>query len=70
MISQGVFSEQTLPPADLRRPVIIRRLPSWHEKEETNAERFLELGDAKKKVTLYCKEAVEELPSGSALGHL
>ena len=64
MVSQGVYSEQTLMPTDARRPVIIRRLPSWQEKEETNGERFLRLEDAKKKVNLYCREAVEELPSG------
>ena len=64
VVSQGVYSEQTLMPTDARRPVIIRRLPSWQEKEETNGERFLRLEDAKKKVNLYCREAVEELPSG------
>jgi putative nucleotidyltransferase with HDIG domain len=64
VISQGVFTEHTLQSADLRRPIIIRRLPSWHEKEEANAERFLELSDAKKKASLYCKEAAEDLPSG------
>ena len=64
VISQGVFGEHSLQPADLRRPIIIRRLPSWHEKAEANAERFLDLNDAKKKVNLYCKEAAEELPSG------
>ena len=64
VISQGVFSEQPLTPTDSQRPVIVRRLPSWHEKEETNTQRYLDLSDAKKKANLYCREAVEELPSG------
>ena len=64
VISQGVFSEQNLPPADLQRPIIIRRLPSWHEKQESSASRFLELNDAKKKLNLYCREAAEDLASG------
>ena len=64
VISQGVFSDQNLPPTDLHRPIVIRRLPSWQEKEENNAGRFLELNDAKKKVNLYCREAAEDLPSG------
>lgn len=65
IISQGVLSEQSLTPLDTARPVIVRRLPSWHEKPEANAQRFLDLADAKKKASLYCREAVEDLPSGS-----
>ncbi len=64
IISRGVFSDQTVLPADLHRPIIIRRLPSWHEKEEGSAAGFLELNDAKKKVNLYCREAAEDMASG------
>jgi putative nucleotidyltransferase with HDIG domain len=65
VVSQGVLGDATLSPADLQRPVILRRLPSWQEKEEANAGRFLGLNEAKKKVNAYCREAVEDLPSGS-----
>jgi len=65
VISQGVYGEQGLAPTDLHRPVIIRRLPSWQEKEEASANRFLALGEAKKRVNAYCREAVEDLPSGA-----
>ena len=64
VVSQGVFGEQTLPVSDLQRPVVIRRLPSWQEKEEPNAGRFLGIDEAKKKVNAYCRDAVEDLPSG------
>lgn len=64
VVSQGVFSEQSLTGNDRRRPIIVRRLPSWDEKVETNPQRFLNLEEAKKKVNLYCREAVE-LPSAS-----
>ncbi len=65
VVSQGVFSEPTSMLTDRRRPVIIRHLPSWNEKVENNPERFLGIDDAKKKANLYCREAAEELPSGS-----
>ncbi|MGQ9921542.1 MAG: hypothetical protein ACUVRZ_09480, partial [Desulfobacca sp.] len=64
VLSQGVFGEQSLSASDLQRPLIIRRLPSWQEKEETAPGRFLNLLEAKKKVNAYCRDAVEDLPSG------
>jgi cyclic-di-AMP phosphodiesterase PgpH len=64
VVSQGVQSEPASLLTDRRRPVILRLLPSWQEKLENNPDRFLWLEDAKKKVNQYCRDAVEELPSG------
>ncbi len=64
VISQGIFGEQNLSAGDLQRPVIIRRLPSWQEKEEANPGRFLGIIEAKKRVNAYCRDAIEDLPSG------
>ncbi|MBM4287220.1 MAG: HDIG domain-containing protein [Deltaproteobacteria bacterium] len=65
VIAQGVFSEQTSLLADGRRPVIIRSLPSWQETVEKNPDRFVGLEEARKKVNHSCREALEDLPSGS-----
>ncbi len=65
VIGQGVFGEQNVLGSDLQRPVIVRRIPSWQEKEEADASRFVGLNEARKRVHTYCREVVEDLPSGA-----
>jgi hypothetical protein len=64
IIAQGVISDYATLGSERHRRIIVRRLPSWSETIEKTPDKFLDLDDAKKKVTFYCREMAADLPAG------